>query len=150
MTDLMSYDILVEEFGGEVQCALVSAKQGTGIEGLLEKIQLQAEVMNLKAPVECRAEGTVLESRVDKGLGTVVTALVEKGTLKIGDFVLAGPSWGKVRRLISDQGKDIREAGPATPIQVKITSVMAVRSVDVDCWDVQRTCCWRYFQCDGR
>lgn len=92
----------------------------------------------------------MLESGVDKGLGTVVTALVEKGTLKIGDFVLAGPSWGKVRRLISDQGKDIREAGPATPIQVCFASLIAARSVDIDCWDVQRTCCRRHFQCDGR
>jgi translation initiation factor IF-2 len=118
----MSYDILVEEFGGDVQCVQVSAKQGLGITELLEKIQLQAEVMNLKAPVACRAEGTVLESRVDRGLGVVVTALVAKGNLKIGDFVLAGPSWGKVRRLISDQGKDIKEAGPSTPVQVTLLS----------------------------
>jgi translation initiation factor IF-2 len=117
----MSYDVLVEAFGGEVQCAMVSAKQGTGIDDLLAKIQLQAELMNLRAPTTCRAEGTIIESRVDKGLGTVVTALIQKGTLKIGDFVLAGPSWGKVRRLISDQGKDVKEAGPSTPVQVTQT-----------------------------
>ena len=119
----MNYDLLAEEFGGQVQCAKVSAKQGLGIEDLLEKIQLQAELMNLRAPVACGAEGTVIESRVDRGLGTVVTALVEKGTLKVGDFVLAGPSWGKVRRLVSDQGKDIKEAGPTMPVQVSIPSL---------------------------
>lgn len=74
--------------------------------------------MNLRAPVACRAEGTVLESRVDRGLGTVVTALVEKGTLRVGDFVLAGGSWGKVRRILSDAKKEIKEAGPSTPVQI--------------------------------
>ena len=118
MTDLMSYDLLVEEFGGEVQCALVSAKQGTGIVELLDKVLLQTEIMTLKAPIDCRAEGTVLEARIDKGLGVVVSALVQKGTLRIGDYVLAGPSWGRVRRLLNDQGADMKEASPSTPVQI--------------------------------
>ena len=118
MTDLMSYDLLVEEFGGEVQCALVSAKQGSGIGELLDKVLLQTEIMTLKAPVDCRAEGTVLEARIDKGLGVVVSALVQKGKLKIGDYVLAGPSWGRVRRLLNDQGVDVKEASPSTPVQI--------------------------------
>lgn len=77
--------------------------------------------MNLKAAVETPAEGTVIESRVDKGMGTVVTALVQKGSLKVGDYVLAGPSWGRVRRLISDQKTDLETAGPSTPVQVRGT-----------------------------
>jgi translation initiation factor IF-2 len=76
--------------------------------------------MNLKAAVDVPAEGTVIESRVDKGMGVVVTALVQKGSLRLGDYVLAGPSWGRVRRLVSDQKLDIDYAGPSTPIQVSI------------------------------
>lgn len=78
--------------------------------------------MNLRAPVDTLAEGTVIEARVDKGMGVVVTALVQKGSLKIGDYVLAGPSWGKVRRLVSDQRVELKEAGPSTPVQVLTTA----------------------------
>jgi translation initiation factor IF-2 len=118
MTALMSYDLLVEDFGGEIQCAKVSAKKGDGIADLLEKVLLQSEVMALKAPYDTIAGGSVIEARVDKGLGPVVTALVQKGTLRIGDYVLAGPAWGRVRRIISDQGKNLKEAGPSTPVQI--------------------------------
>lgn len=114
----MSYDILVEDFGGDVQCAQVSAKQGMGVGELLDKVLLQADVMNLKAPVDCKASGTVIEARVDKGLGVIATCLVQSGTLRVGDFVLAGPSWGRVRRITSDQGDDMKEAGPSTPVQI--------------------------------
>lgn len=76
--------------------------------------------MNLKISANAKPEGTVIESRIDKGLGVVITALVQRGTLRIGDYVLAGPSWGRVRRLISDQGEDLKEAGPSTPVQVGI------------------------------
>eukprot|EP01035_Chromulina_nebulosa_P022660 gene22660-29344_t len=93
-TDLMSYNVLVEEFGGESQCVEVSAKKGLGIEDLLDKVLLQAEIMNLKSFPEVPAQGSVIEARVDKGLGVVVTALVQKGTLKI------------------------KEAGPSTPVQI--------------------------------
>lgn len=104
----MTYGVLVEEFGGESQCVEVSAKKGLGIEDLLDKVLLQAEVLNLKSlPLE-PAQGTVIEARVDKGLGVVVTALVQKGTLKVGDLLLCGPSWGRVRRLLNDQGKEVR------------------------------------------
>lgn len=118
LTGLMSYDILTEEFGGDVQCAKVSAKAGLGIDDLLEKILVQSEVMNLRAAKTIPAEGTVIEARIDKGMGVVVTALVQKGTLKIGDYVLAGPSWGRVRRLTGDQREDLAEAGPSTPVQI--------------------------------
>lgn len=114
----MSYDILVEDFGGDVQCAQVSAKKGMGVDELLDKVLLQADVMNLKSAVDCKASGTVIEARVDKGLGVIATCLVQSGTLRIGDIVLAGPSWGRVRRIISDAGKDLKEAGPSTPVQL--------------------------------
>ena len=118
ITDLMSYDILAEQFGGDVQIAQVSAKKGLGIEELIEGVLLQTEVMNLRAAVDVPAEGTVLEARIDKGLGVVVTALVQKGTLRVGDYVLAGPSWGRVRRIVSDSGLDMKEAAPSTPVQI--------------------------------
>jgi len=114
----MSYDLLVEDFGGDVQCAQVSAKKGMGVEELLDKVLLQADVMNLKAADDCKATGTVIEARVDKGLGVVASCLVQEGTLRVGDIVLAGPSWGKVRRITSDQGIELKEAGPSTPVQI--------------------------------
>jgi translation initiation factor IF-2 len=75
--------------------------------------------MGLKAPVATSAVGSVIEARIDKGLGVVVTTLIQSGTLKVGDYVLAGPSWGRVRRIISDQGKELKEAGPSTPVQAR-------------------------------
>ena len=118
MTDLMKYDVLVEDFGGDAQCVPISAKKGQGLDELLEKVLLQAEVMNLKAPITGKAEGTIIEARVDKGFGVVATVLVQKGILQIGDYVLAGPSWGRVRRIISDQGVDLKSAEPSTPVQI--------------------------------
>jgi translation initiation factor IF-2 len=118
ITDLTNYDLVAESLGGDIQVAEVSAKNGVGIDSLLEKILLQAEVMNLKAPVDCEAQGTVIEASVSKGLGTVVTALVQKGTLSIGDYVLAGPSWGRVRRILTDQNLEVDTAGPGTPVQI--------------------------------
>ncbi|KAJ1408991.1 P-loop containing nucleoside triphosphate hydrolase protein [Ochromonadaceae sp. CCMP2298] len=117
-TELMSYDVLLEEFGGECQCVEISAKTGSGIDELLEKILLQSDVLNLKAVVDAPAAGSVIEARVDKGLGVVVTALVQKGTLSVGDLVLAGPSWGRVRRLVNDQGIQVQSVGPSTPVQI--------------------------------
>jgi len=115
---LTKYDIVTEDLGGDVQCVQVSAKNEIGISVLLDKLLLQAEVMNLKAPVDCLAEGSVIEASVNKRLGTTVTALVRKGTLRKGDYVLAGPAWGRVRRLRDDQGYEIDEAGPGTPVEV--------------------------------
>lgn len=117
-SDLMSFGVLVEEFGGESQCVEVSAKKAIGLDNLLDKLLLQAEVLNLKSFEDVPVQGTVLEARVDKGLGVVATALVQKGTLKVGDLLLCGPAWGRVRRLINDQGKEIKSAGPSTPVQI--------------------------------
>jgi len=89
----------------------VSAKKGLGIEELLDKVLLQAEVMNLKATPELPALGSVIEARMDRGLGVVVTGLVQKGTLRVGDLLLCGPAWGRVRRLLNDQGKEVGHLG---------------------------------------
>ncbi len=124
ITDLTSYDLVAESLGGDIQVAEVSAKDEIGIDSLLEKILLQSEVMNLRAPIDCPAEGSVIEASVSKGLGTIVTALVQKGTLKLGDYALAGPSWGRVRRILDDQGNEIPEAGPGTPVQIIGMSTM--------------------------
>eukprot|EP01035_Chromulina_nebulosa_P018582 gene18582-24308_t len=118
ITELMKYDVLVEEFGGDVQLSKLSAKKGVGIDDLLEKILLQAEIMNLKANYATKAAGTVIESRIDKRYGTVATVIVQEGVLKVGDILLAGPGWGRVRKMLSDQGVELKEAGPSTPVQI--------------------------------
>mmetsp|Transcript_15492 Transcript_15492/g.14023 ORF Transcript_15492/g.14023 Transcript_15492/m.14023 type:complete len:940 (+) Transcript_15492:57-2876(+) len=118
ITELMKYDVLVEEFGGDVQLSKLSAKQGIGIDDLLEKILLQAEIMNLKANHATKAAGTVIESRIDKRYGTVATVIVQEGILRVGDIILAGPGWGRVRKMLSDQGVELKEAGPSTPVQI--------------------------------
>lgn len=115
---LLNYGVMLEDFGGEAQCVEVSAKQGIGIDELLEKILLQAEVMNLRGQMTGPAQGTVVEARMDKGLGVSATVLVQKGQLRVGDLVLAGPAWGRVKRLLSDQGTPLQVAGPSTPAQV--------------------------------
>eukprot|EP01041_Mallomonas_annulata_P004903 gene4903-9777_t len=124
LTSLTDFGLLVEDFGGDVQCAKVSAKKAIGIDDLLDKLLLQAEIMDLRAPELCRAEGTIIEARMDRRLGVVSTLLVQSGILRVGDYVLAGQSWGRVRRLISDQGEDLQEAGPSTPVQIVGMSVV--------------------------
>jgi len=116
--ELMQYDLLMEEYGGDVLGAEVSAKQQIGLDDLLEKVLLQAEVLDLKANPERSAQGTVIEARIEKGLGPVGTFLVQRGTLKVGDVFLAGASWGKVRVLLDTEGNRISEAFPSSPVQV--------------------------------
>mmetsp|Transcript_35878 Transcript_35878/g.43200 ORF Transcript_35878/g.43200 Transcript_35878/m.43200 type:complete len:910 (-) Transcript_35878:153-2882(-) len=118
-SDLTSYDVLTEDLGGDILCAEISAKEGTGIDDLLSKIMLQAEVEDLKANPDREAQGIVVEARVEKGLGTVATTLIQKGTLKVGDVFVAGETSGKVRALFSTDGKTrLKEAGPSFPINV--------------------------------
>mmetsp|Transcript_15157 Transcript_15157/g.43792 ORF Transcript_15157/g.43792 Transcript_15157/m.43792 type:complete len:824 (+) Transcript_15157:134-2605(+) len=120
MSDLTGYDILTEEFGGEVLSSQISAKQGTGLDDLLDKIMLQAEVEDLKANPDRNAEAIVIEANLEKGLGTVATSLVKKGTLRVGDIFVAGETYGKVRALIdTNDGKTrIKEAGPSQPVNI--------------------------------
>ncbi|MEX0593267.1 MAG: translation initiation factor IF-2 [Balneolaceae bacterium] len=115
---LSEHGVIVEEYGGSAQSAEVSALKGEGIEELLEKVLIEAELMELKANPNRRASGVVLEARVDKGKGTIANVLVEKGTLHVGDPFVAGPVFGRVRAMENEHGKRIEVAGPSTPIQL--------------------------------
>ena len=116
--ELSTYEVVSEDWGGDVMCIHVSALKGDGIDNLLDAILLQAEVLELKAPVNTPAKAVVIESRLDKGRGAVVTVLVQSGTLRKGDMVLAGTSYGKVRAMIDEAGKPVLEAGPSIPVEI--------------------------------
>jgi translation initiation factor IF-2 len=115
---LMQHEIFVEELGGDILSIEVSAKQKLNLDKLEEAILLQAEIMNLKGNPNRLAAGVVIESRLEKGRGPVATTLIQKGTLKIGDFFVAGAQWGRVRALINDHGQSIKEAGLSVPVEV--------------------------------
>ena len=117
--ELSNEGVVSEEWGGDVLFAEVSAKKGTGISDLLEKILLQAEVLDLKAPREIPAQGRIIESRLDKGRGPVGTVLVQKGTLKAGDYFVCGPQFGRVRALLNDEGQKVEEVYPGMPVEVQ-------------------------------
>ena len=117
-TALLQHEVQVESMGGEVVDVEVSAKARTNIDKLLEMIGLQAELLDLKANPERPAEGTVIEAKLDRGRGPVATVLVQRGTLKPGDIVVAGAEWGRVRALVSDTGEPVQSAGPSTPVEV--------------------------------
>jgi translation initiation factor IF-2 len=117
-TELLQHEIQVEDMGGEVQAVEVSATKGIGLDKLEEAILLQAELLDLKANPERAAEGAVVEAKLDKGRGPVATVLIQRGTLKIGDIVVAGSEWGRVRLLANERGESVKEAGPSTPIEV--------------------------------
>ena len=118
MTDLMSYEIIPEKYGGSNIFVEVSAKKGDGIEDLLENVLLQAEMLELKANPNRYAIGTVLEAKLDKGEGPKATLLIQNGTLKTGDYVVVGTTYGKVRRMNDDYNKILKEAGPSTPVSI--------------------------------
>ena len=117
-TALLQHGIGVEEMGGECLCAEVSAKKRINIDKLVDAILLQAEMLDLKANPNRNAEGAIIEAKMEKGRGTVVTALVQKGTLKVGDICIAGKEWGHVRAMFNENGHKLQEAGPATPVEV--------------------------------
>ncbi|MCC5796555.1 MAG: translation initiation factor IF-2 [Methylophaga sp.] len=116
--ELVNHEVIPEDWGGDVQFVPVSALTGQGIDDLLDAISLQAEIMELTAPVEGPANGTVIEARLDKGRGTVVTVLVQKGTLKKGDIVVVGQEYGRVRALFDENGQQLEQAGPSTPVEL--------------------------------
>jgi translation initiation factor IF-2 len=116
--ELLQHEIIVEDMGGDVQDVEVSAKNKTNLDKLLEAIQLQAEILELKANPERPAEGTVIEAKLDKGRGPLATVLVQRGTLRVGDVFVAGASSGKVRAMIDDKGRQVKEAGPSVPVEV--------------------------------
>ena len=117
-TELLQHEIQVESLGGDVLELEVSAKAKTNLDKLLDMIALQAEVLELKANPNRPAEGTVIEARLDRGRGPVATVLVQRGTLKPGDIVVAGSEWGRVRALMSDTGHSVVAAGPSMPVEV--------------------------------
>jgi translation initiation factor IF-2 len=117
-TELLQHEVQVESLGGDVVDVEVSAKNKTNLDKLLEMIALQAELLDLKTNAARPAEGTVIEAKLDRGRGPVATVLVQRGTLKVGDIVVAGAEMGRVRALISDQGEAIDEAGPSVPVEV--------------------------------
>ena len=116
--ELTEYGLIAEDWGGSTIFAPVSAKTGEGIQDLLEMILLTADILELKANPKRKARGLVIEAQLDKGRGPVATVLVQKGTLKIGDFISAGASHGKVRAMIDDKGRRLKEAGPSTPVEI--------------------------------
>ncbi len=116
--ELTEYELVSEDWGGSTVFAPVSAKSGEGIEQLLEMILLTADIMELKANPKRKARGLVIEAQLDKGRGPVATVLIQKGTLKVGDFVSAGSSYGKVRAMVDDKGRRVKEAGPSTPVEI--------------------------------
>ncbi|TCS36672.1 translation initiation factor IF-2 [Paucimonas lemoignei] len=124
--ELIAEGVVPEAYGGDSPFINVSAKSGQGIDELLENVLLQAEVLELKAPVDAPAKGLVVEAKLDKGRGPVATILVQSGTLRRGDVVLAGSSYGRVRAMIDENGKNIAEAGPSIPVEIQgLTEVPA-------------------------
>jgi translation initiation factor IF-2 len=118
-SELVAEGVVPEEFGGDSPFVQVSAKTGQGVDNLLEQVLLQAEVLELRAPAEAMARGLVIEARLDKGRGPVATVLVQTGTLKRGDIVLAGASFGRVRAMIDEDGNAANEAGPSIPVEIQ-------------------------------
>jgi translation initiation factor IF-2 len=117
--ELVTEEVIPEEFGGDVPFVGVSARTGAGIDALLEQVLLQAEVLELRAPVDALAKGLVIEAQLDKGRGPVATVLVQSGTLKTGDVVLAGSTFGRVRAMLDENGKPIKTAGPSIPVEIQ-------------------------------
>lgn len=117
-TELLQHEVQVESFGGDVVDVEVSAKNKTNLDKLLEMIALQADILDLKTNSERPAEGTVIEAKLDRGRGPVATVLVQRGTLRVGDIIVAGAEMGRVRALISDQAETVQEAGPSVPVEV--------------------------------
>ncbi len=115
---LADHNILVEEWGGKYQCVEISAKYGRNVNKLMEEILLLADLIELKAPVDCRAKGVVIDSKLDRGRGALATVLIQRGTLRVGDFFVAGQYSGKVRALLDERGNKVNEAGPSDPVLV--------------------------------
>jgi translation initiation factor IF-2 len=118
-SELVAEEVIPEEFGGDAPFVPVSAKTGQGVDDLLEQVLLQAEVLELKAPIDAMAKGLVIEASLDKGRGPVATILVQSGTLKTGDVVLAGQTFGRVRAMLDENGKPIKSAGPSIPVEIQ-------------------------------
>ncbi|HUQ26146.1 MAG TPA: translation initiation factor IF-2, partial [Burkholderiales bacterium] len=129
--ELLTHGVIAEEFGGDAALVPVSAKTGDGVDALLEQILLQAEVLELKAPVDAPAKGVVIEARLDKGRGPVATLLVQSGTLNRGDIVLTGAVYGRVRAMLDEAGKPVAAAGPSIPVEIQGLSEVPAAGEDM-------------------
>jgi translation initiation factor IF-2 len=118
INELLQHEIVVEALGGDTQAIPVSAKEKTGLKDLIEAILVQAEMMDLRANPDRTAEGVVIEAKLDRGRGSVASVLVKRGTLRRGDIVVAGASWGRVRALVNERGEQVAEAGPSVPVEI--------------------------------
>jgi translation initiation factor IF-2 len=116
--DLLSHDLIPEDFGGDIVCVPVSAKSGEGLHDLEDMILLQADILDLKANPNRQVDGVVVESRLDKGRGPMASIIIQRGTLKVGDIVVAGCQWGKIRAMLNDKGENITSAIPALPVEI--------------------------------
>src|SRR5690606_35730682 len=116
--ELLQHEVVVEDFGGDVMAVEISAKAGMGLDKLEEAILLQAEILELRANPNRNAEGIIVEAKLDRGRGPVGTVLIQRGTLKVGDIIVAGTEWGRVRALINDRGENVPSAGPSQPVEV--------------------------------
>jgi translation initiation factor IF-2 len=116
--ELLTHDVVLEDFGGDVLGIPVSAIKHTNLDKLIEAVQLQAELLDLRANPDREAHGTIIEARLDRGRGVVATVLVQRGTLKVGDIVVAGAQWGRVRALLDDRGQTVESAGPSMPVEI--------------------------------
>jgi translation initiation factor IF-2 len=116
--ELLNHDVVLEDFGGEVLSVPVSATKRMNLDKLIEAVQLQAELLDVRANPEREAHGTIIEAKLDRGRGVVATVLVQRGTLKVGDIVVAGSQWGRVRALLNDRGQTVETAGPAMPVEI--------------------------------
>jgi translation initiation factor IF-2 len=130
LAQLAERDLVPEDWGGDTIVCQISALEGIGIDELLDNLLVVAELEDLRANPDGRAKGVVLEAKLDAGRGPVATVLVQRGTLKVGDPLVAGPAWGRVRALINDQGEQVKEAGPSTPVQVLGLSDVAAAGDD--------------------
>jgi translation initiation factor IF-2 len=136
--ELANLNLLIEEWGGKYQSQDISAKTGAGVDELLEKVLLEAEVLELKANPDKNAQGTVIEASLDKGRGYVSTIMVQTGTLKIGDVILAGKNYGRVKAMFDHKGKKLKTAGPSTPVQVLGLSGAPQAGDSIKVYDTER------------
>jgi translation initiation factor IF-2 len=116
--ELLSHELVPEDYGGDIQCIPVSAVARSGLDDLIEAVQLQAEVLELKANPDREGQGVIIEGRLERGRGVVATVLVQRGTLEVGDIVVCGPTWGRVRAMVDDRGRNAKAAGPSVPVEV--------------------------------
>ncbi len=130
-TELLQHEVVVESMGGDVLAVEVSAKAGTNLDKLEEAIRLQAEILDLKANPDCKAEGVVVEAKLERGRGAVGTFLIQRGTLRVGDIFVAGSEWGRVRALIDDRGNTVTESGPSMPVEILGLSGVPMAGDDV-------------------